>query len=85
MADLVPRLAWTCRQLAAALGVSEPTIRTEIRLGRLRAHGIGSKTVVLSKDLEEYLDNLPERRLKKIPERYLPAGYRNADQESAAS
>jgi excisionase family DNA binding protein len=51
--------AYTIEEAAKAGGGSRSTIYEEIRAGRLRARKRGRSTVILTKDLREWLEGLP--------------------------
>src|SRR5690606_40177308 len=56
------RLSYTIPEAAAAVGVSEWTIRAEIRANRLAARYVGSKPLIPASELEAWLESLPRDR-----------------------
>lgn len=54
---------YNIEQVVEVTGLSRRTIYREIERGNLKARKAGSRTLVLSHDLEQYLRSLP--RLKK--------------------
>lgn len=52
-------LAYPVNDFARAIGVGRSKIYEEIRLGRLRAKKLGSRTVITGSDARAYLDSLP--------------------------
>ena len=57
--DAIP-LAHPVNAFAKALGVSRSKVYEEIRLGRLRAKKLGSRTLITATDGRAYLDSLPD-------------------------
>lgn len=49
------RLAWSLREAAEALGVSERFLRNEIRRGRLGAIKRGRRVLIRAETLDRYL------------------------------
>ncbi len=49
------RLAWSLREAAGALGVSERFLRNEIRRGRLGAIKRGRRVLIRAETLDRYL------------------------------
>ena len=56
------RLSYTIPEAAAAVGVSEWTIRAEIRANRLAARYVGSKPLIPASELEAWLESLPSEK-----------------------
>lgn len=55
------RLAYSIDGLAEAIeGAGRSKIYEEIRLGRLKAKKLGSRTIVLAQDAKAYLSQLPD-------------------------
>ena len=52
--------AFTVTELTKEIGIGRSKIYTEIAAGKLIARKIGKKTVFLNKDVENYLENLPQ-------------------------
>jgi excisionase family DNA binding protein len=57
------RLAWSLREAAEALGVSERFLRNEIRRGRLGAIKRGRRVLVRAETLDRYLRDDGEPRM----------------------
>lgn len=53
------RLAWTIEEFTNASGICRATVYEEIAAGRLRAVKRGRSTLILHRDAQAYLDNLP--------------------------
>jgi excisionase family DNA binding protein len=56
------RLAWSLREAAEALGVSERFLRNEIRRGKLGAIKRGRRVLVRAETLDRYLRDDSESR-----------------------
>jgi excisionase family DNA binding protein len=56
------RLAYRIDDLAEALGVSRTKLYSEIAAGKLRAVKLGSRTLVTTRDANDYLSRLPDIR-----------------------
>lgn len=56
------RLAWSLREAAEALGVSERFLRNEIRRGKLVAIKRGRRVLVLAETLDRYLRDDGDQR-----------------------
>lgn len=52
-------LAFSIDEVAQKLGVSERHVRRLISKGDLRAKKLGRRTLILARDLDEYLNALP--------------------------
>ena len=50
---------YTIKELAEVLGVSEPYVRKMVYKGKIPARKWGRRVIVLKKELEEHLKNLP--------------------------
>jgi len=57
-----PKLGWTLDELARRLGVSVPSIRLEVKRGRLKAAHLGRRVVVLDTQVRRYLAQASESR-----------------------
>lgn len=53
------RLSYTIPEAAATVGVSERTIRNEIRANRIATRYVGTKPVIPAGELEAWLEALP--------------------------
>lgn len=51
------RRAWSIAEVSQRLGVSRNFLLGHIRAGRLRARRLGRRVVILSEDLDTYLNN----------------------------
>ena len=56
---LPERLAFSVKESALSAGLSEDTIRSEIRSGRLVARKVGRRTIITRKDFSRWLAGLP--------------------------
>jgi excisionase family DNA binding protein len=56
------RLAYRIDDLAEALGVSRTKLYSEIAAGKLRAVKLGSRTLITTRDANDYLSRLPDIR-----------------------
>jgi hypothetical protein len=59
------------KQAMAASGEGRTKLYEEIASGRLKARKAGKRTIILSSDLEEYLQNLPHlipSSTKQVPQ-----------------
>jgi excisionase family DNA binding protein len=56
------KLSYTVKEVCKLVGISAATIYQVLRRGDLRAVKLGKKTLILAKDLQEWLDNLPAMR-----------------------
>lgn len=56
-------------QTIEALGISRPSVYALIRSGKLPAVRLGSRTFIRQKDLEQFVDGLPEIELPAKTER----------------
>ena len=54
-----PKLAYGIADFARAVGVSRDKVYSEIKDGRLRAHKIGSRSVITADAARQYLASLP--------------------------
>jgi excisionase family DNA binding protein len=52
--------AYTIPMITAATGIGRPKIYEYISKGKLKVKQAGGRTLVLAKDLDEFLENLPE-------------------------
>lgn len=52
-------LAYSTDDVAQMLGVSERHVRRQITTGKLKAVKLGGRVLILSRDLERYLESLP--------------------------
>jgi excisionase family DNA binding protein len=59
---MVTVLAYTLTDAAAAVGLSERTLRDAIGEGSLTAHYSGRKPLIRPADLEAWLESLPTER-----------------------
>ncbi|HZS05309.1 MAG TPA: helix-turn-helix domain-containing protein [Blastocatellia bacterium] len=57
----IEKLAFNCKEAAAALGVEESFIRQEINAGNLKARMAGSKILIPTGDLLSWLENLRDK------------------------
>jgi excisionase family DNA binding protein len=64
--------ALTINEFCDRYGICRETCYREIRAGRLRAHKLGRKTVLLSPDVTAWAAALPELRLV-VSDRVAPA------------
>jgi excisionase family DNA binding protein len=55
--NAVERRAWSIAEVAARLGVSRNFVLGQISRGFLRARRLGRRVVVLTEDLDAYLNN----------------------------
>lgn len=53
------KLAFTIEQATEASGVGRTALFAAVRTGRLRARKLGRRTLILSADLQSFLDGLP--------------------------
>jgi len=63
------KLGWRLNEIAKALGVSVQLVAREEKAGRLKAKRIGGVVIVLTKDLEAWLEGSDEqisRRRRRI-------------------
>jgi predicted DNA-binding transcriptional regulator AlpA len=72
------RLAYSIEELSAGSGASRSKIYQEIASGRLKARKLGSRTIVLPQDGEEWLRSLPlfEPAASALPEPDLKQAHR---------
>jgi excisionase family DNA binding protein len=59
MQPLHERLAWTIEEFTTATGICRATVYEEIAANRLRAVKRGRSTLILHRDAQTYLENLP--------------------------
>ena len=59
-ADL--KLSYTVKEVCKLVGISAATLYLVLGRGELKAVKLGNKTLILAKDLEKWLDNLPAMR-----------------------
>jgi hypothetical protein len=59
-ATLLSPKAYTMPMLTAATGIGRPKLYEEIKKGNLRVKQVGGRTVVLAKDLDAWLESLPD-------------------------
>jgi excisionase family DNA binding protein len=62
-ADLSRREAFAVGEFCERYGICRETFYQEVRRGRLRAHKIGVKTVVLKPDAEAWVASMPALEL----------------------
>ncbi len=55
-----PKKAYSVKAAAEQFDASVPFVRSEIRIGNLRAKKVGRKVVILDADLQAYLENQPD-------------------------
>jgi excisionase family DNA binding protein len=60
--QLPGRKAWSIAEAAMLSGLSRDVLYKEIQRGRLVARKAGRRTIIVQKDLERYLPNLPKAR-----------------------
>ena len=53
------KLAFRIDEASSASGIGRTTLYAEMKEGRLRACKVGQRTLILRKELERYLENLP--------------------------
>jgi excisionase family DNA binding protein len=58
----LPKLAYTITEVMEVIGVRRTKLYDEINCGNLKSRKLGSKTLILIADLEEYLANLPSTK-----------------------
>lgn len=58
MNDKVERLGFGVDEVAQRLGISVSSVRKHIRDGKLSARKLGGRTVILTADLNSFLDGL---------------------------
>jgi len=61
------KLAYRVHEAAAATGFGESTLWKKIAEGKLKARRDGAVTIITRKELERYLDDLPEVIPSKLP------------------
>ncbi len=54
------KTAYTVNELSKEIGIGRSKIYSEIAEGKLKFRKIGKRTIFLARDVEAYLDNLPE-------------------------
>lgn len=59
MNDKVERVSFGVDEVAQRLGLSISSIRKHIRDGKLPARKLGGRTIILSADLNTFLEGLP--------------------------
>ena len=59
LAQLPGRKAWSIAEAAMLSGLSRDVLYNEIRRGRLVARKAGRRTIIIQKDRERFLMNLP--------------------------
>jgi hypothetical protein len=59
-ATLLEPKAYTMPMLTAATGIGRPKLYEEIKAKRLKVKQVGGRTVVLAKDLDAWLQALPD-------------------------
>ena len=59
--DTPDKLAYSIKELSAALAISPPTIYREVKRGRLHITKIGRKSVVLADEARRYIAALEDR------------------------
>jgi hypothetical protein len=59
------KAAYGIDEFCRAYAVKRSFVYQQIRLGRLRAHKIGSRTVIFVKDAQDWQDSLPQRQAAK--------------------
>lgn len=59
---MAARLAYTIPEAAAAVGLSERTIRDAIRRGDIAPRYLGSKPIIPAEELHDWLLSLPTER-----------------------
>ncbi len=57
-----PKLAYTVKQVCKLVGISAATLYLILGRSELRAVKLGNRTLILAKDLREWLDKLPSMR-----------------------
>jgi excisionase family DNA binding protein len=57
-----PRLAFTVKEVRKLVGISNATLYKVIGRRELRVVKMGGRTLIMAKDLREWLDGLPERQ-----------------------
>ena len=60
-------IAFGVNEAAARAGVGRDAIYAAIRSGLLTARKLGKRTLILQRDLEAFIANLPELRLAQPP------------------
>ena len=53
------KLAYGVKEAARAIGVSERTLWRRIGEGKIAAREAGMRTIILAKDLRDYIEGLP--------------------------
>lgn len=59
MSLTLDRRAYTIREIREMTGFSNETVYKHIRAGKLVARKCGRRTLILSRDLDKFLDGLP--------------------------
>ena len=58
------KLAFTILETCAVASMGRSTIYKEIGSGRLPAHKLGNRTLILAQDLENFLNSLPTIKVR---------------------
>ena len=53
------KLAYTIKEIRKLVGISTTTLYQVLGRGELKASKLGKRTIILTKDLQEWLDGLP--------------------------
>ena len=61
--EIEPKLAFSIPEAVRATGIGKTTLYEEIAAGRLIARKRGSSTIILTGDLNDYLEALPRLEL----------------------
>jgi len=61
---MVEKLAYTIREACDVSGSGRSSIYKEIGAGRLPAHKLGNRTLILAQDLENFLNSLPTIKVR---------------------
>jgi excisionase family DNA binding protein len=59
------QLAFTVREASAKASIGRTLLYEHIRLGTLPARKLGHRTLILAEDLEKWLRELPQIRVRK--------------------
>jgi excisionase family DNA binding protein len=55
------KAAYSIKELVHETGISRTKLYQEMSAGRITAHKNGRRTIILGREVERYLENLPER------------------------
>lgn len=53
------KLAYSVNEAMQAVGVGRTKLYAEINAGKIKTRKLGTKTIILAKDLSDYIESLP--------------------------